>query len=165
MNRLDFFIEFIKLPLLLVLGVLLGAAVALFSSADALISHGIVKTRQEAINLMGYPKKRENGLEEKKTVRDYLIGGITICLIMVPEAVMMCVSIFYLMIMYMTFKFNSSPQDKTQALASLIIFIICPIGAYYFYEKTVIKTLYDELVVWLSDHTSIITSDKRMEAR
>jgi len=160
MNMIEFFIEFIKLPSILMLGFFFGVGFVLLSAADALISHGVVKTRREAINLMGYPKKKENELKEKKTVVDYLIGGIVILLIMIPEAMKMLVSVLYLMLMYMVVKVAQSSYDKTQALAGLIIFIISPIGAYYFYEKTVVKTLYDELVKHLSNFTSLVTYEE-----
>ena len=162
MNRIDFFIEYIKWPSILMLGFFLGVGFILLSAADALISHEIVKTRRDAINLMGYPKKKESKLIEKETIKDFLIGVVVLGLILVPEILKMLISILYLGVVYFIFTLDTSTFDKTQALAALIILIICPIGSYYFYEKTWAKVLYDELVKWLSKHTSIITSERRI---
>ena len=100
---------------------------------------------------------------EKKTIKDFLIGVVVLGLILVPEILKMLISILYLGVVYFIFTLDTSTFDKTQALAALIILIICPIGSYYFYEKTWAKVLYDEVVKRLSEHTSIFTHETRSE--
>jgi len=101
--------------------------------------------------------------KEKTTVKDYVFGFITGFLLIGPEVIKIVISTMYLGTMYAIFQLNPSNLDKTQAQAVLMFILIGPIGAYYFYEKSLLKPCFRWLIDELAEHTSLITSEKEEE--
>ncbi len=102
-------------------------------------------------------------MKKKKNIKDYVVGGIAACLIIWPEVMKISISIFYLWLGYSIFTLDHSTWDRTQALAALIIVMICPLGSYYFYKQSCVSELYTAFTRWISEKTSIINHEDQKE--
>lgn len=102
-------------------------------------------------------------MEETKTVKDYVIGGAGVLLFLIPEMIKMLVSLMYVFVIYAILKLDPSTFDKPMAALCIVALMICPLGAYYFYSKSVASELYEAAVKYLADNSSIFTHVKRTE--
>ena len=97
-----------------------------------------------------------------ETIQNYLVGGVVGLLHLMPEAVKIIFSAFYGVLFWMLITsgdLGSIESDVGQIVAVLII-LITPIGAHYFYSKTIFSELLPELIKWLSQYTSITFETK-----
>jgi len=102
-------------------------------------------------------------MSEKKTIKDYISGGIAIVLFLVPEVVKITVSAMYLGGLYMLSQVDTSNINEPTASILLISLMICPIGAYYFYSKSIVREVYEDGMKYLAKRSSVFNPEKRLE--
>jgi len=99
-------------------------------------------------------------MSEKKTIKDYIIAGITLCLFLVPEVLKWFLMGFYATLFFIVDNIirntDTSGFGVEQILLIGFIYLLSPIGAYFFYDKTVGPELYKELMEHLSQTESVI---------
>jgi len=108
-----------------------------------------------------------------ETIQNYLVRAIVALLILIPNALKIIMSAFYLVLFWVlvTNRGLGSIETDVGKITAILIILISPIGAYYFYSKTIFSEILPELIKWLSQYTSIIfetkttqdTSGKRTE--
>lgn len=95
-----------------------------------------------------------------KSIKDYVIAGIAFCALVIPEVLKICLSAFYVILFFLMQHIaetrDPATLDSTQTILCVFIFLISPIGAYVFYEKTVLPGLYKELLEYLSQTESVL---------
>ena len=106
-------------------------------------------------------------MSEKKTIKDYVVAGISFCVIVVPEMLKICLAIFYVVCFFITAniveKTDPSTLDMSQTMLLGFIYLISPIGAYFFYDKTIVPGLYEELTKYLSKTKSVLKFTNKKE--
>ena len=99
-------------------------------------------------------------MTENKTIKDYILVGITFCLGIVPEALKMCLMVFYAVLFFLMSNIiqntDTSGFGIEQTLLIGFIYLLSPIGAYFFYDKTVLPGVYKELMEYLAQTESVL---------
>ena len=99
-------------------------------------------------------------MSEKKTAKDYVIAGLSFCVIVVPEVLKICMMVFYATLFYLSSNIientDTASFDTSQKLLVGFMLLISPIGAYFFYDKTVIPKVYSEVTKYLSQTKSVL---------
>ena len=78
-------------------------------------------------------------MSEKKTIENIILTIGVILILIVPEVLKLFLSAGYLYFVYIIYNLDRTNLSDIQALATVFIILIGPIGSYYFYEKSILK--------------------------